>query len=505
MAYRAASVPTRGLTHWLAGEDETEGCEAWRGTAGRWDGHCAEGVYWRWYDDTQFTNRPFMFQFETALLRQLADDAVKLGVSLGASAMVAEVSENAGLNVAVRKQSVETIEQTRDKSFSVSAYVGQARGHASSADFSAAAIRETVEAALRIARYTAPDPFAGLPDPDDLATDYPDLDLLQPWDLDSEQAIEIATRAERAALALGPDIGNSDGASVSCGQGQFVLANSLGFNGGYPYSRHSLSCSPIAVRGEQMQRDYWYAVDCDATRLPDPTALGDYAARRALSRLGARRIKTQKIPVLFEAPLATGLLGHFAQAASGGALYRQSSFLVDSLGSRLFPAHLSIVEDPHVSRNLGSAPFDGEGVITRQRRVVDKGVLKGYFLSVYSARKLKMKTSGNAGGSHLLSFQSGKTRSSDDFPAMLRKLGKGLLVTELMGQGVNYVTGDYSRGASGYWVDHGEIQFPVEEITIAGNLRDMFKGIQAVGADVIQRGGKRTGSVLIDQMSIAGQ
>lgn len=445
-----------------------------------------------------------MFQFETSQLRQIADDALKYGASLGATAMVAEISENDGLNVTVRRQAVETVEQTRDKSFSLTAYIGDQRGNASSSDFSMASIRETVDAAIRIARFTAPDTFAGLPAKADLAKKVPDLDLFHPWDLSTEQAIELATQAEQAALSLSSEIGNSDGASVSCGGGQFVLANSLGFNNGYPYTRHSLSCSPIAVRGDDMQRDYWYAVNCDPDALPDPAALGEYAGRRSLARLAARRLSTRRVPVLFEAPIACGLLGHMAQAASGSALYRQSSFLEDALDKPLFAKHISINEEPHVARNLGSSPFDGEGVKTRKRKVVDRGVLKGYFLSSYSARKLGMKTTGNAGGSHLLSFDSKTTRADDDLSAMLRKLHRGLFVTELMGMGVNYVTGDYSRGASGFWVENGEIQYAVEEITIAGNLKEMFRDIQAVGADVLQRGGKRTGSVLIGEMSIAG-
>ncbi|MFK7962893.1 MAG: metalloprotease PmbA [Burkholderiaceae bacterium] len=445
-----------------------------------------------------------MFQFDNSTLRELADDALKYGAAQGATAMVAEISENAGLNVTVRRQNVETVEQTRDKSFSVTAYIGDRRGNASSADFSMASIRETVDAALNIARFTAPDKFAGLPAKSDLARKVPDLDLYHPWDLSTEQAIEIATEAEQAALGLSAEIGNTDGASVSTGIGQFVLANSLGFNNGYPYSRHSLSCVPIAVRGDDMQRDYWYAVDCDPTRLADATAIGDYAGRRALARLGSRRLPTQRAPVLFEAPIAAGLLGHVTQAASGSALYRGSSFLEGALNKPLFAKHISISEEPHLKRNLGGAPFDGEGVKTRSRKVVDAGVLKGYFLSSYSARKLKMKTTGNAGGSHLLSLESKKTKPGDDLPAMLRKLDRGLFVTELMGMGVSYVTGDYSRGAAGYWVENGEIQYPVEEITIAGNLKDMFKNVQAVGSDVMQRGGKKTGSVLLGEMSIAG-
>ncbi|MEZ5741298.1 MAG: metalloprotease PmbA [Burkholderiaceae bacterium] len=445
-----------------------------------------------------------MFQYPIADLRQIAADTLKVGKHVGASAMVVEISENSGLNVSVRKQSIETIEQTRDKSLAVTVYLGKRLGHASSADLSPQSIRETVEAAYQIARFTAADPFAGLPSQASLAKEILDLDLYHPWDLSSAQAVKLALQTEAAALAVSGEISNSDGASVSTGDGQFVLANSLGFNHGYPYSRHSVSCAPIAARNGDMQRDYWYAVDCQHRRLPHGAAIGDYAARRTLARLGAKRLSTRQVPVLFEAPLASGLLGHLAQAAAGGALYRQSSFLVDGLGKPLFAPHVSVYDKAHEAGNLGSAPFDGEGVRTRDRKIVDSGVLKGYFLSTYSARKLGMRTTGNAGGSHLMSFSSKLTRPDDDFEAMLRKLGTGLLVTELMGQGVNYVTGDYSRGASGYWVENGEIRHPVEEITIASTLPAMFAGIVAIGADVIQRGGKRTGSVLIERMSVAG-
>lgn len=445
-----------------------------------------------------------MFQFDTDTLRELAADALRYGASLGASAMAVEISENTGLNVSVRKQDVETVEQTRDKSLSVRAYIGKRSGSASTSDFSTRSIHEAVDAAYQIARFTAGDPAAGLPDRHTLARSVPDLDLWHPWDLSAEQAIELAKRAEAAALAVDKALSNSDGASVATGQGQFVLANSLGFNNGYPYSRHSISCTPIASYNNEMQRDYWYGVNCMADALAEPEAIGDYAARRTLARLGARRVPTQNARVLFEAPLACGILGHLTQAVSGGALYRKSSFLLDSLGEQLFPDHLNVQEDPHIKQNLGAAPFDGEGVRTKKRWVVQDGKLLGYFLSTYSARKLDMQTTGNAGGSHMLKLTSSQTSDSDDLNAMLKKLGTGLFVTELMGQGVNYVTGDYSRGASGYWVQDGEIQFPVEEITIAGNMRDMFMAIEAVGADAIQRGGKATGSILIADMAIAG-
>ncbi len=447
---------------------------------------------------------PSIFEFEPARLREIAADALEHARRLGASAAAVEVSENSGLDVNVRKRRVETIEQTRDKGFGITVYLGQRRGHASSSDFDPKALRETIAAAHAIARFTAEDECAGLPEPDTLATRQRDLRLFSPWHIDAEAAIRMAVLAESAALDASPLVRNSDGASVSVGHGQFVIANSIGFVGGYPYSRHSLACAPIAARGREMQRDDWYSASCDPARLAEPEALGRYAANRALSRLGARRLSTRRVPVLFEAPLGCGLLGHFVQATSGTALYRRSSFLLDSLGKQIFPAHVDIIEDPHRAGEFGSAPFDGEGVATVKRRVVRGGVVDGYFLSTYSARKLGLRTTGNAGGSHNLTLLSRRTRPQDDLAAMLRRLGTGLFVTELLGQGVNYVTGDYSRGASGFWVENGQIQYPVEEITIAGNLRDMFGGIAAIGADLIQRGGKRSGSVLIAEMAVAG-
>ncbi|HRA77646.1 MAG TPA: metalloprotease PmbA [Burkholderiaceae bacterium] len=445
-----------------------------------------------------------MFEYDQARLREIADAVLGFAREFGASSAAVDVSENSGLSVNVRKGRIETIEQNRDKGLGVTVYCGQRLGHASSTDFSPAALRETANAAWQIARFTAEDPCAGLPDRDALATEQPDLKVFHHWPITVDEAVDIARRTERAAFDTSPAITNSEGASVSVSHGHFVAANSLGFVGGYRYSRHSIACSPIAGRRGEMQRDDWYSSHCDPARLADPEALGRYAAERALARLGARRLGTRRVPVLFEAPLACGLLGHFVQAASGGALYRRASFLVDSLGQRLFPEHVDIVEDPHRVGESGSTPFDNEGVATHRRHVVEAGELKGYFLSTYSARKLGMKTTGNAGGSHNLSLASRATRRGDSFEAMLRRLGTGLLVTDLMGQGVNYVTGDYSRGASGFWVEGGKIAHPVEEITIAGNLRDMFRGIAAVGADEITRGTKRTGSVLIDEMAVAG-
>ena len=330
------------------------------------------------------------------------------------------------------------------------------------------------------------------------------LALFQPWHISVPQAIELAREIEAASFAVSPQIANSDGASVSVGHGHFLSANSLGFCDGFAHSRHTLSVGPIARRGRDMQRDGWYSSARSPADLASPEALGRYAAERALSRLGARKLSTRKVPVLFEAPLALGLLGSLVQALSGSALYRQASFLVDSLGKRIFPNHIDIVEDPFIPGAMGSGPFDDEGVATAARDVVKGGRLKGYFLSSYSARKLGMQTTGNAGGSHNLRLSSRLTARGDNFARMLKKMGTGLLVTEVMGQGVNYVTGDYSRGASGFWVENGEIQYPVEEITIAGNLADMYRGIVAVGNDELTRGTKTCGSVLIEEMAVAG-
>lgn len=441
---------------------------------------------------------------DRATFRQLIERVLEEAKRAGATDAAAEVSESQGLAVTVRKRSLETVEQTRDRSLDITVYVGQRRGSASTSDFSDQALRDTVQAAYHIARHTAEDPAAGLPEADLLATEFPDLDLYHPWPLSPEEAAELALQAEDAALSTDKRITNSDGASVSSYEGHFVMGNTRGFLGGYPYSRHSLSVSPIAGRGDNMQRDYWYTSERDPARLASPEAVGRYAAERTLSRLSARRIRTGKFPVLFEAPLALGLVGALTQAANGGALYRKASFLLDALGKPIFPGHINLTEDPHIRGAMGSSPFDDEGVRTRKRHVVADGVLQGYFLSSYTARKLGMATTGNAGGSHNLTFSSTLTRPGDDFEAMLRKMGTGFLVTELIGQGVNYVTGDYSRGAFGYWVENGVIQHAVQEVTIAGNLAEMFKQIVAVGADAISRGTKTTGSILIEQMAVAG-
>jgi PmbA protein len=399
---------------------------------------------------------------------------------------------------------VETIEHTRDKGLSVTVYIGQRRGNASTSDFAPAAVAQAVEAAYNIARFTAEDDAAGLPDDDALERAPRDLDLFHPWDLDTDSAIEIARRCEQAAFDVSRQIVNSEGANVYTSSGHFVLANTRGFVGGFPYSRHSISVAPIAKNGDGMQRDDWVSSSRVPAELASPEAVGDYAARRALARLSARKLGTRQCPVLFEAPLVGGLLGSFVQAASGGALYRKASFLIDALDKPLFAAHVSLHEDPYVPRASGSGAFDEEGVRGLQRDVIADGVLTGYFLSSYSARKLGMKTTGNAGGAYNLELRSRLTQPGDDLPALIRKMGTGLLVTELIGQGVNTVTGDYSRGASGFWVEGGEIRHPVEEITIAGRLPDMFASIVAVGTDRYERGGKLTGSIIVEGMTVGG-
>jgi PmbA protein len=402
---------------------------------------------------------------------------------------------------------LENVERNRDKSLGVSVYLGQRRGNASTSDFSAAALRQTVQAAYDIARFTAEDVAAGLPDADDLASPAEaslDLDLFHPWAIDAAAAAELARRCEHAALTLDRRITNSEGAGVSAQQAHFWAGNTRGFRGGYPSSRHYLSVSPIAGKGKNMQRDGWYTSMRDAGDLASPEVVGRYAAERALSRLKSRAVATAEVPVLFESTVAAGLLGAFVQATSGGSLYRKTSFLIDSLGQAVLAPHVDILEEPHLPKGKGSAPFDDEGVRTRARQVVQAGVVQGYFLSSYSARKLGLKTTGHAGGSQNLAMTSRLTQPGDDLDAMLKKLGRGLFVTELMGQGVNYVTGDYSRGAAGFWVEGGRITHPVHEVTIAGNLREVFKDIAAIGADVYTQGSKSVGSVLVGRMTLAG-
>ncbi|WP_079433032.1 metalloprotease PmbA [Zoogloea sp. LCSB751] len=440
------------------------------------------------------------FSFTQDNLKTIAEDILKFARKRGATACEVDVSEGFGQSVTVRRDEVDTIEYNRDKGVGVTIYDGQKRGYASTSDFSKEALKSTVDAAVSIARFTAPDPAAGLPDEALLAREFPDFDLYHPWKLSTEEAIELARQCERAAFAVSPEIRNSDGASVSMQEAHFISANSLGFLGGYASSRHYLSCSVIAGEGDDMQRDDWYSTKRDPSELADADEIGTFAARRALARLGARQIPTCEVPVLFEAPLAAGLIGAFVHAVSGGALYRKSSFLLDSLGKQVFPSHIQISERPHLAKAFASSPFDDDGVATRDREVIIDGVLQGYFLSTYSARKLDMQTTGNAGGSHNLLVKPGQY----DLDGLIKQMDRGLLVTELLGHGVNYVTGDYSRGAAGFWVENGKIQYPVHEITIAGNLKDMLMGIREIGSDVLVRGSKHCGSILVERMTVAG-
>ncbi len=434
-------------------------------------------------------------------LRQVAHDLVRLAREKGASASSAEVSDGFGQGVTVRQGEVETIEYNRDKGLAITVYIGKQRGSASTSDFSMKALSDTVDAALNIARYTASDDCAGLPDADLLASGHENPGLYFPWQMEVEDAIALANECEAAAFAADKRITNSEGASVNVHESQFVFANSLGFIGGYPTSRHSISCSVIAGRGEGMQRDYWYSETRDPVELLTAKEVGRIAAERTVRRLKARRMSTMQVPVLFEAPVSASLLGHFVSAASGGSLYRKSSFLLDQLGQQIFSSNIRIEDNPDLPKGLSTSPYDGEGVKTLRRTVVENGVLNGYFLGSYSARKLGMHTTGNAGGTHNLILQPGAL----DLYGMVKKMHRGLVVTELLGSGVNGVTGDYSRGAAGFWVEHGEIQYPVEEITIAGNLKDMYKNIIEVGRDVMVQGSRHCGSILINNMTVAGE
>jgi PmbA protein len=433
-------------------------------------------------------------------LEAVATAALAEAARLGATQAEAGINLSQGLSVTVRLGEVETIEHTRDKGLGVTVYFGTRSGSASTTDFGDAAVRDTVRAACSIAKYTAEDDCAGLADAEMLAREPLDLDLHHPWPITPEEAIALARECEDAARSLDGRITNSEGASVSAHEGLDVYANSHGFLGVVPASRHSLSASVIGQDGSGMQRDYWYSSARDPKALESARAVGEAAARRTLRRLGARKLCTRRCPVVYDAPIASSLLSHFVSAVRGANLYRQSSFLLGALDQPVFAPHVRIHEEPHLRGAVGSAAFDGEGVATRTRDLVRDGVLLGYVLDSYSARKLKMKTTGNAGGVHNLLIDPG----GHDLAGLLREMGSGLLVTELIGFGVNLVTGDYSRGAAGFWVEGGEIQYPVEEITIAGNLRDMFRGLVGVANDVDTRGNIRAGSILIDRLTVAG-
>jgi len=433
-------------------------------------------------------------------LLALVEIVLEEAKALGASQAEAAVSVDVGLSVSVRLGEVDTVEYQRDRGMGVTVYFGTRKGSASSADLSAAALRETVGKACSIARFTAEDPCAGLADPDDLATGVPDLDLSHPWDLTPERACELALECEAAALAVDPRITNSEGAGVSSHRGLRAYGNTHGFLRAYPGTVHSVSCAVVGSEGDAMERDYWYSTARDWRELEEVASVGRVSGERAVSRLGARKLGTTRAPVLFSPEVARGLIGHFIGAIRGGSQYRRASFLLDAAGRQIFPDWFSLSERPHLPRALASAPFDQEGVATRDRELVAGGVLLGYVLGTYSARKLGLRTTGNAGGTYNLIVPG----RGGDFAAMLRRMDRGLLVTELMGQGVNGVTGDYSRGATGFWVEGGRVQYPVHEVTVAGNLKDMYRDIIEVGTDVDMRGGVRTGSILIGEMTIAG-
>ncbi|MDP9084432.1 MAG: metalloprotease PmbA [Pseudomonadota bacterium] len=435
-------------------------------------------------------------------LKSIIERALEEARARGASQAEAAVSQDTGLSVGVRLGEVETLEHQRDRSMGITVYFGQRKGSASTADFSMETVRATVAKACSIARFTAEDACSGLAEAALMATSPLDLDLAHPWDITADQAIEIAKSCEAAALAFDPRINNSEGASVSSHQGLHVYGNTHGFIGGYPTTSHTLSCVVLAGTGEDMQRDYWYSSARDWQELEPAQAIGRESARRTIARLSPRKLSTRHAAVLFAPEIARGLIGHFVAAIRGSSQYRQSSFLLGAAGQRVFPAGFAISERPHIRKAMGSAPFDEEGVATRDRELIADGILTGYILSSYSARKLGLTTTGNAGGGHNLIVAPNLAGGTQ---AMLQRLGTGLLVTELMGQGINMVTGDYSRGAAGFWVENGAIQYSVAEITIAGNLRDMLMGIAAVGDDIDARGGTRVGSILLQEMTIAGE
>ncbi|WP_290652731.1 metalloprotease PmbA [Aquisalimonas sp.] len=434
-------------------------------------------------------------------LVRIVEQVLEEARRMGATSAEAAVNVGTGLSVQVRRGEVETLEHERDRALGVGVYFGHRQGTASSSDFSADSVRETVAAACSIARYTSEDPAHGLADPDHLARDIPDLDLDHPWALTVDEAIERALTCEAAALDTDARISNSEGAGVSTSRSLRVYGTSHGFLGSTVGTQHGMNCVVIAGEGADMQRDYWYTVAREAGALETPEAVGRRAAERAVRRLGSRQAHTGRMPVLYVPEAARGLIGHFLGAVRGSNLYRHASFLLDHLGEQVFPAHVTMTEYPHLPRALGSAPFDNEGVATAERVLVDGGVLRGYVLDSYSARKLGLTTTGNAGGVHNLTVAPGVL----DFDGLLRDMGRGLVVTELMGQGANPVTGDYSRGAAGFLVENGQLADPVAEITVAGNLRDMFRNLRAVGTDMDTRGSVRTGSLLLDDVVVAGQ
>ena len=438
---------------------------------------------------------------EEGRLKTLVSDILDEARRQGADACEVGVSLDTGLSVGVRMGDVETVEFNRDQGFGITVFRGQRKGSASTSDSSMDAIRETVKAAYDIAGYASEDPDAGLADAELMASDLPDLDLYHPWGIEANEAIELALKCEESGRNHDVHIVNSDGANVSTHQGCRVYGNSHGFIGSYVSSRHSLSCMLIGQKGDDMQRDYWYTVARDASDIESAEAVGSRAGERTIARLGGRKVATGQVPVLFAPEVASGLISHFISAISGGSLYRQASFLLDHLNKPVFPEWVRIHEQPHLKKALGSAAFDNDGLATTAKDFIHDGVLENYLLGTYSARKLGMVSTGNAGGVNNLFLDSNAGGQSE----LLQQMGTGLLVTELMGQGVNTVTGDYSRGAAGFWVENGIIQYPVSEVTIAGNLKEMFMNIVAAGNDYDHRGNVQTGSVLLEGMMVAGE
>lgn len=441
-----------------------------------------------------------MFQHTAEQLRDLTAQTLQIAKEKGATAAEADISESLGQGVQVRLQEIEQIEFQQDKSLDITVYVGQRKGRASTADFSPQALRDTVQAALDIACYTAEDDCAGLADADLMAKHCPDLDKYHEWSLSTEQAIDLAKECEQAALSHDPRVHNSDGAGVQTSHFQYVYGNTHGFLQHQRGTRHSISCSVVAGDEHGMERDYWYDVSCDNRALDSATQIGRIAAERTVRRLGGRAIKTGAYPVLFDATVSGSLIGHVVGALSGGALYRENSFLINSLGKQILPDFIHLREEPHLPRTLGSSYFDGEGVATQARFVIENGVVQGYFLSSYSARKLGMRTTANAGGAHNLFLN----HTVETQPELLKQMGTGLLITELMGQGVNLLTGDYSRGAAGFWVENGVIAYPISEITIAGRLPEILMSIQGVANDGLRRSAGKIGSILVGNMMVAG-
>ncbi|MHB1949704.1 MAG: metalloprotease PmbA [Gammaproteobacteria bacterium] len=439
-------------------------------------------------------------EFNAETLKSLVNSILQEAKNQGATSAEVDVGINKGFSVNARKGDVESVEYHQDKEVAITVYFGNRTGSASLSDMRPDAIHSAVKAACNIARFTDEDPCAGIADKNLLAFNYPQIELAFPWDISVEHAIELACECEAKALAKDKRITNSEGVSITTSSGWQAYANSHGFVGIFPATSHEVSCVLIAKQGDEMQRDYYYTLAADPELLEPLYMVATKAAERTVRRLGGQRLSTRRVPVIFAAEEARGFLGHFVAAIQGGNLYRKSSFLVDHLGKQIFPEHIFLDERPWLPKSLGSAPFDDNGVATQPKFFVEKGVLKSYSLGVYSARKLGMQPTGNAGGVHNLFINTGKK----DLPQLLKTMGTGLLVTELMGQGVNLITGDYSRGASGFWVENGEIQYPVEEITIAGNLREMYMQIIEVGCDVDNRGNIKTGSILLESMMVAG-